>query len=183
MRTTRLVDFGNRVSARLVEQRKTLHALADEIGMSYEMTRRYARGFALPPDPAGMERLAKALECSVGWLLADEAFARLPPLVETRELKAPIKEPCRWIIEDDAMLIRIDGYKLFGIGDEAVLYPRKPLAGDTVALRIAERITLRRLVETDEGVRYTPRESVHSTLKDGKVIGVVAGSYAKMERL
>lgn len=162
----------------------SLKDLAGKIGMSYEMTRRYAKGWAMPSDPKTLEALAAALRTSVGHLLADEVDASaLPPLLGASALDKPISKATRMLIEDDAMLINVDNIRLFGIGDQAILYPRKPLPGDIVAIRHKDRTTLRRVVETEHGYEYVPRVDGYAAIKNGQVVGVVAEVHGRVARL
>lgn len=158
--------------------------LALKIEKSYEMTRRYAVGMAMPDDPKVLERLAAALNTSVGYLLADEVEASaLPPLFEARQIETPVTVPTRMLIEDDAMALSIDNIQLFGVGDQAILYPRRPIPGDIVAIRNRDQTTLRRVVETEQGFEYVPRSDGYATLRAGKVVGVVAEVHGKVRRL
>lgn len=157
--------------------------LALKINKSYEMTRRYVNGWALPDDPRTLEALATVLGTSVGYLLAEEAEAnKLPPVANAADIAAAIKEPTRMVIEDDAMTIFVENIRLFGIGDQVILYPRKPIPGDIVAVRMRESTTLRKLVETAEGYTYVPRKEDHATYTKCTVLGVVAQVNGRVER-
>lgn len=162
----------------------TIKDLALKIDKSYEMTRRYANGWAMPDDPKTLEALAAALNTSVGYLLADEVeSSALPPLFEADAIEQPIRIPTRMLIADDAMLITVDNIRLFGVGDQAILYPRKPLPGDIVAIRAKGGTTLRRMVETELGHEYVPRVDGYATIRSGEVVGVVAEVHGRVARL
>lgn len=182
MRKEKLVEFGQRVTEKMGEM--SLKELALRIGKSYEMTRRYAKGWAMPDDPKTLEALAAALNTSVGYLLADEIdSSAMPPLVEASHIEGPISAPTRMLIEDDAMVINVDNIRLFGVGDQAILYPRKPLPGDIVAVRHRGGTTLRRVVETEQGHEYVPRVDGYATIRTGQVVGVVAEVHGRVARL
>ncbi len=183
MRKEKLVEFGRRVTAKLEEKKMTLQDFAKAIDKSYEMARRYARGWALPDDPKTLELIAKALGTSVGHLMADEQDASpLPPLFDASDIKEPISQPVRMLVEDEAMLTTVDNIRLFGIGDQVILYPqRRPLPGDIVALRVKDTTTLRKLVES-EGTKYVPKKEGYATYTNGTVLGIVAGVYGKVAR-
>lgn len=181
MRKERLVEFGGRITEKL--GKRSFQDMAKGIDMSYEMTRRYAKGWAMPDDPKVLERIAAYLGTSVGWLLAEEQDAkRLPPLHAASAVLAPITAPIRLAIEDEAMTLTVDNVRLFGIGDHVTLYPRKALPGDVVAIRANGTTTLRRLTESGCAPAYVPRKDGYATYTDAAQIGVVAGVYGVVER-
>lgn len=181
MRKSQLEGFGQRVKARMGEM--SIKELGVKIGKSYEMTRRYVNGWALPDDPRTLENLATVLGTSVGYLLADETEVnKLPPVANASDMSGPIREATRMVIEDDAMTIHVENIRLFGIGDQVILYPRKAIPGDVVAVRMRESTTLRKVVETSEGYTYVPRKEDHATYTKCTVIGVVAQVNGRVER-
>lgn len=181
MRKENLEEFGRRVRARMGEM--SIKDLAARIGMSYEMTRRYSKGWAMPDNPKVLEALATALGTSVGYLLAGELESnKLPPLVAASDLVEPVREPTRMSIEDDAMTVLVENIRLFGIADQVILYPRRPLPGDIVALHVNSQTTLRKMVETSDGPEYLPTKSGYATHRAGTVVGVVAEVHGRVER-
>lgn len=161
----------------------SLKDLAGRIGMSYEMTRRYARGWAMPDNPKVLEALATELGTSVGYLLAGELESnKLPPLVSASDLVEPVREPTRMSVEDDAMTVLVENIRLFGIGDQVILYPRRPLPGDIVALRVNDQTTLRKMVEGGTGPEYLPVKAGYAVHRSGTVVGVVAEAHGRVER-
>lgn len=183
MRKEKLTAFGERVTTKLNERGMTLQQLGLAIDKSYEMARRYARGWALPDDPKTLEKIAAALGTSVGYLLAEELDSKaLPPLIDAHDLASPISAQVRMLVADEAMLTTVDNIRLFGVGDQVILYPRKPLPGDIVAIRVRDKTTLRRLTEESDGLTYTAKKDGYATHTEAQVIGVVAGVYGKVAR-
>lgn len=182
MRKEKLLEFGARIESRMALLSKSAHQVAAETGASYEMARRYARGIAMPTSPEAMQRLAKALECSVGYLFAKESISH-HALRDSSELTKPIREACRFIVQDNAMALTADRFKLLGLGDEITIYPRRALPGDLVALRVDNQITLRKAVDRHDGLHFEPRSDSYRAIaaSAAKVIGVVAAAQAKFE--
>lgn len=172
MRSEKLPGFGERIREKM--GKRSIKDLANQIEKSYEMTRRYVNGWAIPDDPAVLDRLANALNTTVGNLVSGEQDSKkLPPLVESSDIKEPIKDTCRVLIEDAAMTMDVLNIRLFGIGDEVTVAPKRPLPGDVVLLRHGPGITLRGCAQSETGMVFKPRRDDYATLENTQVLGVV----------
>ncbi|MES2946270.1 MAG: helix-turn-helix transcriptional regulator [Pseudomonadota bacterium] len=182
MRKDRLVEMGARIREKLGD--RSLKDFAAGIDCKYEMARRYSLGISIPHDPKVLERIATYLNCSVGWLLAEEDdLTRQMPLVPAKDITEAVTQPTRMLIEDEAMLLVVDNIRLFGVGDQAILFPRRdPLPGDIVAVRYKDRTSLRKLTQGDGHAAYVPRKEGYATYTNVKLLGVVAGVYGKVAR-
>lgn len=180
MREKKLVGLGERITGKMGDM--SINDLAAKIDKSYEMTRRYVKGWAMPTDPAVIERIAKALNTSVGYLLSDEANSQaLPPLVRASDIHGPVAEPTRVVIEDAAMTMTVDNIRLFGIGDHAVVAPRRHLPGDIVLVQGKNGATLRRY-DGEKDQSFSPKDDNYATLHKAAVLGVVTSVYGHLTR-
>jgi transcriptional regulator with XRE-family HTH domain len=182
MRIKRQTEFGKRLSEKLGEM--SLKDFASRIGVSYEMARRYSKGWAIPHDLQKLSLIAGALNTTVGYLLADEWGISALPLIDGKFSK-PIKKPSRILITDEAMTSNHEGLVFFGVGDQVCIYPSPVRAGDVVAIKGRDGgITLRRAIDTPSGLTYAPRHPAHATYPATTVVvGVVGQAYGRAQRL
>lgn len=182
MRLKQEVEFGQRISALADKHKIGIRDLACRIGMSYEMTRRYIKGWAMPSERQVLERLAVELNTTVGYLIAGEGDNMAnAPLFGPDELTEKVARPTRIVVSDDAMFTRIDGLKLYWVGCQVLIRPGTGKPGDVVAIRSGDRVTLRRIAEGADGYTYVPRTEGHATYAKANVLGVVAEVHGKME--
>lgn len=172
MRSEKLPGFGERIREKMGD--KSIRDLAGQIEKSYEMTRRYVKGWAIPDDPAVLERLAIALNTTVGNLVSGEQDnTRLPPRIQAGEITGPVKETMRVVVEDAAMTMTVLNIRLFGIGDEVTVTPTKPLPGDVVLVMHGKSATLRSCSQSQNGMIFKPNRDDYATLENAPVLGVV----------
>lgn len=158
--------------------------LALKIDKSYEMTRRYVKGWAMPDDPRVLEAIANALNTSVGHLVADEPDSkRLPPTTMATEVHERPKSTICMVVEDEAMKTEVDGLQLMGSGDQVIISPARPIPGDIVAVIDGGAATLRKFSLIDGVAKYTPRHGDYQELDSAcPVIGVVTSANARLKR-
>lgn len=163
--------------------KRSIKDLAAQIEKSYEMTRRYVNGWAIPDDPAVLDRIASALNTTVGNLVSGEQDnTKLPPLAQAGDICEPIKETTRVVLEDGAMTMTASNIRLFGIGDIVTAVPKRPLPGDVVLVLHNNASTLRTMAEDEQGLVFRPFVDDYATLRGAKVLGVVTTVEGKIKR-